>query len=434
MVGKRSRTVSVVALAVGGSVLVSGCLPWPTTDETLVKSNKAREASPSVSQSDLDELVAGNTAFALDLYSAISDEGINLFCSPYSISIALAMTYAGARGQTEQQMADTLHFTLPQERLHPAFNALDLALASRGKGASGADGEGFRLNIANAIWGQKDYAFLEAYLDVLAVDYGAGMHVVDFVTAPEPARLTINKWVSDRTEGKIKDLIPQGVIDAMTRLVLTNAVYFNAAWKHPFEKSNTKDGTFNLLDGTPVTTSMMWQLEDHRYAAGEGYQAVELRYDGDELSMVILLPDAGNFTTFEGSLDGQKLATILAGLSFRPVNLTLPKFTYESEFSLGQTLSAMGMVDAFTGAADLSGIDGIVGSLFIQEVIHKAFVAVDEAGTEAAAATAVIVGLTAAPDPTGAVEFKVDRPFIFLIRDIETGGIVFLGRVMSLGA
>jgi len=159
------------------------------------------------------------------------------------------MTYAGARGETERQMADTLLFALPQDRLHPAFNALDLELASRGGAAESKDGEGFRLNIVNAIWGQKGYKFLNEFLDVLAVNYGAGLRLMDFMKAPEESRVTINDWVSDQTEGRIEDLIPQGVIDALTRLVLTNAIYFNAAWLNPFEEEQTQDGPFYLLDG-----------------------------------------------------------------------------------------------------------------------------------------------------------------------------------------
>jgi len=397
----------------------------------MALSEKQRVTSPDVAASDLTDLVNGNSAFAFDLYQALSEEDSNLFYSPYSVSLALAMTYAGARGETEQQMADTLHFILSQNRLHPAFNSLDLELAGRGEGAEGKDGKGFRLSIVNAIWGQEDYKFLDKFLDVLAENYGAGLRLLDFVNAPEESRITINDWVSDQTEGRIEDLIPQGVIDALTRLVLTNAIYFNAAWLHPFSEDMTDDGTFHLLDGGEVTAPMMMQTESFGYTEGEGYQAVELLYDGSELSMVILLPETGQFEAFEDSLDAEHVGTITKDLAYRQVALTMPKFEFESEFSLVNTLAAMGMPVAFTAAADFSGMTG-TRELFIAEVIHKAFVTVDEAGTEAAAATAVIMKLSAPPGEP--VEVTVDRPFVFLIRDIETGAILFVGRVVNLSA
>jgi serpin B len=341
------------------------------------------------------------------------------------------MTYAGARGETEQQIADTLHFVLSQDRLHPAFNSLDLQLASRGEGAKGKDEKGFRLNIVNAIWGQKDYTFLAGYLDVLAENYGAGLRLLDFVNAPEDSRVTINDWVSDQTEGKIEDLIPQGVIDAMTRLILTNAIYFNAAWLNPFSKDMTHDGTFYLLDGGEVTVPMMSQTESFGYAEGKGYQAVELPYDGSELSMVILLPDSGQFESFENSLYTTLVGQIISDLESHQVNLTMPKFEFESEFSLVDTLTEMGMPIAFSAAADFSGMTGNY-DLTIGDILHKAFVSVDEAGTEAAAATAVVMKLTAAPQEP--VEVTVDRPFIFIIRDIETNAVLFVGRVVNPSA
>jgi serpin B len=420
----RRIILSVLALVVVLSVV--GCGETARGTEVAL-SNKPRVTSPNVSTSDLSDLVSGNSAFAFDLYQALREKEGNLFYSPYSISLALAMTYAGARGETEQQMADTLHF-LSQSRLHNAFNGLDLELASRGEGAQGKDGEGFRLNIVNALWGQKDYKFLDEFLDVLAENYGAGMRLLDFINAPEEARITINDWVSDQTEGKIKDLIPQGVIDELTRLVLTNAIYFNAAWLSPFSKDATQDGTFHLLNGGEVIVPMMRQSESFGYAEGEGYQAVELPYDGSELSMVILLPEAGHFEDFEASLSADRVDSIIRDLEDKYVALTLPKFEFESEFSLADTLAAMGMPIAFTSAADFSGMTG-TPELCIGAVLHKAFISVDEAGTEAAAATAVEVELTAVPEVQ--VEVTVDRPFIFLIRDIETGTVLFVGRVTN---
>ncbi len=416
--------VAVLGLAGCGSGAGSGVAG-------LVKSAKARAASPDVSTADLSELVSENNVFAFDLYQAIRGSDGNLFYSPFSISLALAMTYAGARGETESQMADTLHFTLPQARLHPAFNALDLALASRGEGASGKDGEGFKLDIANSIWGQTGFTFLQAFLDTLAENYGAGLRLLDFAKAPEDARNTINDWVSEQTEGRIEDLLPPNSITDLTRLVLTNAIYFNAAWKTPFEESLTTDGVFHLLDGGQVTVPMMRQAEFLGYAQGDGVQAVELPYDGDELSMVILLPDAGQFGEFEAGLDADKAAAIMGSLGYENLALTMPKFEYDARLDLAGTLSSMGMPAAFGMNADFSGMDG-KQDLFISGVFHKAFVSVDEAGTEAAAATAVVMTLKAAPGMP--VEVTLDRPFIFLIRDIQTGAILFVGRVLNPSA
>ncbi|MBA7483931.1 hypothetical protein ES707_19448 [subsurface metagenome] len=398
----------------------------------LVQSEKQRVTSPDVNEADLAVLVNGNSAFALDLYQVLREASGNLFYSPYSISLALAMTYAGARGETAQQMADTLYFILSQEDcLHPAFNSLDIELSQRGEGAKGKDGEGFRLNIVNAIWGQDGYQFLSEFLDVLAENYGAGLRLLDFANEPEESRITINNWVSDQTEGKIEDLIPQDAIDTLTRLVLTNAIYFNAAWQYPFSEDITEDGPFYLLDGGKVTVPMMRQVESFGYAEGDGYQAVELPYDGRELSMVLLLPQAGQFDTFEGSLDAQRVDAIVKDLALRRVALTMPKFEFKSSFGLKETLAAMGMPVAFSGGADFSGMTGN-RDLFIADVIHEAFVSVDEAGTEAAAATAVVMTMTAPPGAP--VEVTVDHPFIFLIRDIETGAILFFGRVVNPSA
>lgn len=394
----------------------------------VVRSAKQRVSSPNVAEADLAELVAGNSAFAFELYQAIRKEGGNLFYSPYSTSLALAMTYAGARGETEREMARTLHYTVPEGRLHSAFNALDLELASRGEGAREQEG-GFKLNIANSIWGQTGYSFLAEFLDVLAENYGAGLRVLDFVGAPDDSRITINDWVSEETEDKIEDLLPPGSITPATVLVLTNAIYFNAAWAYPFQEELTKDGVFYLLDGGQVTVPMMEETKYLGYAQGEGYQAVELWYEGGELSMVVLLPDAGRFEDFTSRLDAESVAAIIEGISPQEIHLTMPRFTYESWFSLKKTLAAMGMPSAF-GAADFSGMDG-TRSLFIDDVLHKAFISVDEAGTEAAAATAVVVA-RAAPAPPKDV--AVDRPFVFIIRDIETDAILFLGHVLNPSA
>jgi serpin B len=394
----------------------------------VIKSDKERDEAPSITTDDLATLVSGNNDFAFNLYQELRNNDGNLFYSPYSISLALAMTYAGARGDTETQMADTLSFLLSQDKLHNAFNYLDLELNSRSEGAEGKDSKGFRLNIVNTIWGQKDYKFLDSFLDILSENYGAGLRLLDFIADAEKARVTINDWVSENTEGRIEDLIPPGAVDSLTRLVLTNAIYFNAAWAHPFEEELTNNDIFYLLDGNSVTVPMMNQTEDFRYYSGDGYQAVELPYDGNELSMVILLPDEGSFSDFEMMLDADLVDYIVGEMSLTNVALTMPKFTFEAEFDLKKTLRDLGMVDAFSTSADFSGIDG-TKNLSITDILHKAFVAVDEEGTEAAAATAVIVGLTGGPSEF--VKLTLDRPFIFLIRDIKTGTILFIGRVLD---
>ena len=398
----------------------------PSDRFTFAASNLPRNQSPDVPPADLIELVTGNTNFAFDLYKQIMTEGGNLFFSPFSISQALAMTYAGARTNTEIQIADVMHFTLGQNRLHPAFNLLDLELHSRGEHATGRGGDPFQLNIANSTWGQQGWTWQIPFLDTLAVNYGAGMRMVDFLTDPETCRVTINDWVEGRTENRIIELLPQGIIDNSTRLVLVNAIYFNAAWLWPFVPEVTQPGDFHLSDGSTVTAQMMFEMEDHGYMDGDGFTACDLMYDGEELSMTIILPDVGKFDDIEASLDADFINSIIAGLDTLKVELALPKFEYESEFSLTQTLQDMGMIDAFNDA-DFSGMDGGY-TLLITDVVHKAFVAVDEEGTEAAAATAVIIGEVSMPET---VIFNVDRPFIFFIRDIATGAILFIGRVVS---
>jgi serpin B len=399
---------------------------------SLASSALNRNASPDTSPTELSELVDGNTAFALDLYKNVKSQQGNIFYSPYSISIALGMTYAGARTETESQMAQTLHFTLSQDRLHPAFDALDLELAKRADPANSEHDQPLRLVVANSLWGQKDFAFLPQFLDTLALNYGAGLRLVDFQNAPEEGRDAINDWVADKTENKILELIPAGIINSMTRLVLTNAIYFKAAWLSPFKEESTVNGDFQLLDGTKVTVPMMHQIEECRYVPGDGWQACEIPYDGRQVSILIMLPDEGRFEEFENSLDAAKFKSITDGLSPFEVQVTLPKFRAESEFMLSEVLSEMGMPLAFDPrAADLSGMDGRP-DLFIREVIHKAFVAVDEKGTEAAASTAVVVELKGMPMADH--EFTVDRPFIFAIRDNITGAILFLGRVLNPSA
>jgi serpin B len=400
----------------------------PASAGELIKSDKPRDTAPDVNESELALLVEGNSAFAFELYRELKEEDGNLFCSPYSLSLALVMTYAGARGETEEQMADALNFNLTQDRLHPALNALALELDSRGEGAKGKDGGDFRLNIVNAIWGQKDYEFLAAYLDTLAANYGAGLRVLDFANEPEESRIAINDWASDQTEGRIKNVLPEGSVDSLTRFILANAIYFNAAWKYEFDEDRTRDDPFYLLEGGEVTVPMMRQTRSFGYAEGDGYQAVELLYDGSELSMVIFLPREGSFEAFEQALDSEQANAIINAVGHREVALTMPRFEFDSAFDLNPALEAMGMPIAFSGDADFSGMTG-GKDLYIDGVMQKAFVSVAETGTEAAAVSIVSMAPTSMPEPP--VEFNANRPFIFLIRDIETGTILFLGRVLD---
>jgi len=410
--------------------------PPPVTPQTDTKPS----SPPVVTGDDVSVLVNGNNDFAFDLYQKLKEEDGNLFFSPYSISTALAMTYAGARGETAEQMVDTLHFVLPEERLHSAFNDLDEELAQRGKGREllvvQPEGdpvkeniEGFRLSTVNALWGQVGYDFLDEYLDLVERYYGGGLKTLDFIGEPEPSRLEINKWASDQTEGRIQNLLPPGVINPLTRIILTNAIYFKARWENEFSERMTQDDTFYLLDGNTVTVPMMHQKTRFAYAEGGDFQAVRLPYLGGEIAMVVLLPREGRFEAFEGSLELNKLNDIIGDMVVREVNLALPKFEFEADYRLGKTLSDLGMPAAFSyGLADFSGMDGN-RELFISSVIHKTFVSVDEEGTEAAAVTAI--PMMGSPPPAGPVDFTANRPFIFLIQDIETGSILFIGRILN---
>ncbi|WP_394821087.1 serpin family protein [Pendulispora albinea] len=401
------------------------------SDPSLIKSELPREVSPAASPTDVKELAASNANFAFDFYHASVTKGgkENVFFSPHSLSTALAMTYAGANGTTAQEMAHALRFTASSERLHPAFNALDLALANRGQGQRGADGQPFRLRVVNSLWGHQNTTFLSPFLDTLAVNYGAGMRVVDFVGATEPARVAINRWTERQTEGRIKDLIQPGALPLDTRLVLVNAIYFNAEWRSPFSKQSTASQPFTLGDGTSTNADLMHRTTSFPYAEGDGYQAVELPYAGNETSMVVVLPKEGTWATFESSLNGDLYQKITSGLTVQAVNLALPKFRIEgASVSVKAPLRALGMSAAFTRAADFSGIvSPKEDQLYISDVVHKAFVNVDEKGTEAAAATGVIMESVSAPQNPKV--FTANRPFFFFIRDIPTGALLFVGRV-----
>ena len=408
------------------STLLAAC--QPATSISMAQSNKSREGNPSASGDNIKNLVDGNNAFALDMYNALRSENGNLILSPYSMSLALAMTYAGARGDTEAQMAQVLHFA-PQNELHPSFNALDLELEKKPINLD-KDQEPMQLNIANAVWAEKTFTFLPEFLDTVAVNYGAGIGLADFKNNPNQERVTINNWVSDQTKEKIKDLLPENSVSTDTRMVLVNAVYFKADWLTKFEADSTSDVPFNLLDGTQVNAKTMHNgFSDLPYMQGDGYQAVELAYAGNTSAMDIIVPDAGNFEAFDSSFDQGVLNETINGMQPSYVMLGLPKFEFTKDFNLSDALKGLGMTDAFdANIADFSGMTG-KKDLFIGNVIHKAFVAVDEEGTEAAAATAVI--MEAATARMYDVNLQIDRPFIFVIRDTVNGQILFIGRVLN---
>jgi len=373
--------------------------------------------------SNTKAVVEGNTTFALDLYGKLKDAEGNLFFSPYSISTALAMTYAGARSNTEKQMAEILHFTLDQKQLHSAFACLEAQLNTL------QEKEGIELNVANSLWAQKEYILLEEFLDLIKKYYGAELSLLDFKKACEAARKKINAWVEEKTKNRIKDLIKPGVLDSLTRLVLTNAIYFKGNWESQFKKSKTEETPFWLTAGKSIKVPMMNQKQNFKYMENDNLQVLELPYVGNDLSMIVLLPKkVDGLAQLESTLSVKNLTSWMGLLKEKEISVFLPKFKMSSQFSLNKTLALMGMHDAFSEKADFSGMTG-KKDLYISAVIHKAFVDVNEEGTEAAAATAVGMRLLSMPAPPPI--FKADHPFIFLIRHNPSESILFLGRVIN---
>lgn len=389
---------------------------------------------PTVDDEQLKELAAGNASFALDLHRRLaSDSAANQFFSPYSISVALAMTYAGARDDTETQMRETLRYTLGED-VHDAFETLAAELEERSTTQDRFEDEtvdAFQLAVANALWGREGYQFSEEYLSLVDSHYGGGLRRADFAGDPTGERERINEWVADRTEDRIQDLLPPGSLTPATVLVLTNAIYFMASWQFEFDPANTEDGTFRALDGSSETVPTMRQNLRTNYADVPGAQAIELPYVGEQVSMVLLVPDEGEFTAFERGLDAEGLFGVFEALGDASGDLRLPKFEFESEVQLSSALSELGMPVAFGGDANFDGmVEGGGGDLWIDEVYHQAFVSVDEEGTEAAAATAVVMLESA---PPRSFDLTIDRPFLFVIRDRPTDAVLFLGRVTDAG-
>jgi serpin B len=368
---------------------------------------------------------AANTAFGCDLFAKLRAEKGNVFFSPFSIESALAMTALGAKGNTLTEMQQTLHLPADVERTNAGFKTLLATLNGDGKPA---DKRGYELSVANALWGMKGYPWRQAFLKASKASFGAGLQEVNFADEPA-ARKTINDWVEANTNQKIKDLIPSGVLDSYTRMVLTNAVYFKGKWEFEFDKKLTKDGPFTPADGKKADVPLMHRTDDMRYAEGEGWQAVDLGYKGNETAMTVLLPKkADGLADLEKRFTPDTLATVVKGLRRQEVILTLPRFKVETKYTLNGPLTALGMKDAFDdGKADFSGMHTSPEGLFISHVLHKAFVEVNEEGTEAAAATGVVMK-TASASVDGPKVFKADRPFLFVIRHTPTNTVLFAGR------
>jgi len=422
---------------VGASLLlglVAGCgdvEPTPSSPQGAfeqARSTHARITTPAVPDADRTAFANGQRRFALDAYRVLAADSGNVVYSPHSVQEALSMTWAGARGATESQMAAALRFGLPQARHHAAFNAFDQELAARAARPVEGAGRRFTLRVTNALFGQRGYTFLPSFLDALAENYGAGVNLLDIAANPDAARGRINAWVSEQTERRIPELLGPGTVTPSTTLVLTNAVYFNASWETPFEASQTRPAPWNAPGAAPRNVPMMNRSAELSYAEGDGWQAVELPYAGGDVAMLLMLPADGRLAEFERGLSAERLDAITAGLGSRQVQLTVPTFTFRQHTSLKALLQGMGMSDAFQGGvADLSGMDG-TRSLFVQDVVHEGFIGVDERGTEAAAATAVLIGRTSVPQPA---TFRADRPFVFAIRDRASGALLFVGRVAS---
>ncbi|HOW91179.1 MAG TPA: serpin family protein [Anaerolineaceae bacterium] len=375
-----------------------------------------------MTESEMNSLVANNTSFALALYRQLQAAEGNLFFSPYSISSALAMTYAGAKEATRAQMAQALRFNEDDKLLHAGFKQLREALEKSGKES------GNRLMVANSLWPQANYRLRRVFLNLVKRYYGVKISRVDYGDA-ESARQKINAWVEEKTEQKISDLISPGVLDSLTRLVLVNAIYFKGAWEHPFAADQTHEGSFHPTGGEAIQLQMMHQKNSFRYTEDENVQVLELPYTGSDLSMLVVLPKAKDgLGQLEASLTTENLQIWENFLAETEVNVTLPRFELAFPFRLDDALQNMGMTDAFTGAADFSGMEQ-TRELYLGAVLHKAFIAVNEEGTEAAAATAVIMQTKSISFMS--VDFVADHPFVFLIRDNRTGTLLFLGRMVK---
>lgn len=377
-----------------------------------------------------ENIADSNNEFAFDLYSKLSSEEGNIFFSPYSISTALGMTYAGAKNNTEKQMSKVLHFSKNQQKISKSFGLMQEKL-------NGIQEKGdIKLGLANAIWTQMGYKFLDSYINLVQDDFKSKINQVDFVHSQsrEKARKEINGWVETKTNNKIRNLIAKGILNDLTRMVLVNAIFFKGDWKYQFkERSTNKNADFFTTPDKKTTVAMMYQKNEFRYTEDKSTLVLEMPYKGNELSMLVLLPRAKNgITELERSLTYSKLKSLLRKMRKQEVRVFFPKFKNKNKYMMRKTLKSMGMSDAFGRQADFSGMDG-TKNLYISNVIHQAFVEVDEKGTEAAAATAVIMMEKSMASVIRIPIFKADHPFIYMIRENSTGNILFMGRMNNPG-
>ena len=380
----------------------------------------------AVQAAQVKTVVDGNTAFALDLYSQLKTSPGNLFFSPYSISTCLAMTFAGARGDTESQMAQVFHFTKDQAGLHSSFGELQRRLKEASKQ------KGIELSIANALWSQEGHAFMPGFLGIAKGQYQANVNQIDFKTGADSARTEINHWVANETKDKIQDILAPGTLNGSTRMVLADAIYFKGAWAKRFDKHLTINQPFHVSRGAQVDAPRMYHLDAVSYVETRDFQAAELPYSSNDISMVILLPrQTEGCGQLEQRLSTEFLNRTLAQMKPQEIEILIPRFKLESTFDLSATLAKMGMTDAFGDKADFSGIDG-TRFLYISGVFHKAWGEVNEEGTEAAAATSVSVATKSVHEPKPPPPiFRADHPFIFLIRDTRSSSLLFLGRLLD---
>lgn len=402
----------------------------------LLQGVTTRNLAPDVSPESLVELAANNRNFSLSLLQnlvEIEGDEENLFLSPHSISLAMAMAYAGAQGETKAEIAAVLRFLQSDDEFHAAFNALGLKLDELSE-VDVEEGDAFDLEIVNQTWGHVDFPFQDEYLNTLAEHYGAGLRIVDFESDFEEVRMGINKWVEYVTRDRIVDLLPQGVITALTRFVLVNAVYFYGSWENKFEDSLTEDQPFTRLDGSEVLVPLMRQTGQFGYLNDGTSIAISIPYVGGKAGLVAVMPaeSSDDFLSWESALTSSGFDALVDGVrGHQLVNLSFPKFESEGSFSLKEVFNLMGIEQAFDPSrADFQGITGSGVELFISDVIHKTFVSIDEEGTEAAAATAVIFGTTDAEIPQP-VDARFDRPFLYGVYDFESDTILFLGRMVD---
>jgi serpin B len=429
MIARSALALPFLALAAlaGCGTAFSDEVQTPKFDEARSSLSRATAAAPA----DAEEatFIEDNTTFAVNLLHQTAKPGANSLVSPHSISTALAMTYAGAANATKTEMQNALHFTLPDEKLHPAFNWLDQQIASRAAGARGKDGAAARVNIENTLFGAKDATFVPAFLDTLATNYGAGVKLADFASDPAGVTDKINAWIAEQTEQRIPKLLA-APLGTDTRFVLVNTVYVNAAWETPFQKSATTQDSFTTAGGPVTVPTLHNGYGEFSYAKTDAAEVVSIPLAANGLTFDVILPTA-SLATYEAALDGKALRALLASAKSNPVDLALPKFKIDpaESTSLKDALSALGMPGAFEGGADFTGM--VQGEpIQLADVVHKAFLAIDEDGLEAAAATAV-EGMNTSAIAGELVHVKVDRPFLIALRDRPTGQVLFLGHVVD---